>query len=758
MLSMAVVILALMGPAIIIVQYRAAEHFQTSARARGLSMARSIAAVATPALLSYNYIGLQEAAHGAARDEGIAYVIIHDKEGLIAGDSRTIDTEARQIGDEVSARASESREPLVQRVLARIADGQPVEVLDVAAPVYIADSADKWGTVRVGVSLEPVKKAVARITWSLTALGMMGFFLCLLGARAASRRITRPVQRLREGTLALAQGDLKHRIEIHTGDEIEDLARHFNEMADEIEARQAEARDARAALEKLNTSLEEEVKHRTAAQVRSESKYRTLVEGSPVGIAIIQNGRTVYVNPAYRKLVGDETRTVLDVLHPEDREAFFRDIQNWTRVEPFGPMEVRIKSHNRETRFAELRWMALDLDGEAAELCMLVDVSAVRKLQDQVAVSDKLRAMGELASGVAHDFNNCLAIILGRCQLLARKTQDEYVLKGLRVIEKAASDGGQTVRRIQDFARMREGSPSSVYDLAELVNDVVEITRGKWKDEAEGKGLKIEVETSFHHSSVVTGSPAELREALTNLILNSLDAMPRGGRIRFATTDEVKGDIPYVRLDVTDTGVGIPDAVKAQVFDPFFSTKGNLGTGLGLSITYGIVTRHGGTISVESQVGEGTTFTLKLPAGTAEPIAKDDTSDQELPFIPASILVVDDEPEILEVLLEGLSSAGYKVTACSGGQDALVRLELVNYDLVLTDLGMPGVSGWDVVNAARSRRPDILVGLVTGWGETLDPEKVERNGVSLVVAKPFEVNHFLKQVRALLFRRHREAA
>jgi CheY-like chemotaxis protein len=350
---------------------------------------------------------------------------------------------------------------------------------------------------------------------------------------------------------------------------------------------------------------------------------------------------------------------------------------------------------------------------------------------------------------VAHDFNNCLAIILGRCQLLARRTTDDTILSGLRIIEKAASDGGQTVRRIQDFARMREASRRSSFDLADMVTDVVEITRGKWKDEAEERGLSIEVVRSFNHSSIVLGNGAELREALTNFIINAVDAMPKGGTLSFTTVDEMTDDGTFVRLDISDTGVGIPDAIKAQVFDPFFSTKGNLGTGLGLSISYGIITRHGGTIEVASTPGEGTTFTLKLPAGVGDMTNEEDAvADQ--PFIPATILVVDDEPAIREVLLETLTDAGYKVTAASGGREAIQKLAIVNYDLALTDLGMPEVTGWDVVEAARARRPDMLVGLVTGWGETLDSAQVEGKGINFVVSKPFEMGQFTKQIRIAL--------
>jgi signal transduction histidine kinase/ActR/RegA family two-component response regulator len=756
-LSMALVILLLVGPSAAVVQLRSAAQFRSAAQVRGASMARSIAAVVTPALLAYNYVGLEEAARSAAGDEGITYIVIHDKEGLVAGDSRTIDSEARQSVDGVSMRAAQSRDPLVQEAAVRDAEGRYEQVLDVAVPVYVAGSSEKWGTVRVGVALKPVQQAVLHLTYSIMAIGALGFLLSLLVVRVISRRITRPLSKLREGTTALAQGDLSHRLSIRTGDEIEDLAAHFNNMADEIEARQAEARDARGALEKLNASLEEQVRERTAAHLRSEGKYRTLVEGSPLGIAIVQGGGTAYGNPAFRSIVGDDNRTLFDAMEAGDREALVDRLAAWDRHELLGPHETRLHTAGGQVRFVEMRWMPIDLDGEPADLCLLADVSAIRKLQEQVAVSDKLRALGELASGVAHDFNNCLAIILGRCQLLARKTTDNGILKGLSIIEKAASDGGQTVRRIQDFARMRKDPTQSLHDLGEIVSDIVEITRGKWKDEAEGRGIQIDVDTSFRHTGSISGNAAELREALTNLVINAVDAMPKGGRLGFATSDETIDGANFIRLDVKDTGVGISKEAQAQIFDPFFSTKGNLGTGLGLSITYGIVTRHGGSIGVESTPGQGTTFIIRLPLGTADGAAPEQ-EQEDAPFIPSTILVVDDEPEIREVLMEGLTDGGYKVTTASGGREAISKLDLVHFDVVMTDLGMPEVTGWDVVEAARARRPNMILGLVTGWGETLDPVKVRDHGISLVVSKPFQMERLLRELRRSIAGRQDKAA
>jgi anti-sigma regulatory factor (Ser/Thr protein kinase) len=241
--------------------------------------------------------------------------------------------------------------------------------------------------------------------------------------------------------------------------------------------------------------------------------------------------------------------------------------------------------------------------------------------------------------------------------------------------------------------------------MKELVEDVVEITRSKWKNEAQGKGLSIEVDTEFAHTASIDGNAAELREALTNLIINAVDAMPRGGRLAFRTGDERVDERDMVRMEVSDTGQGIPHEVQAQIFDPFFSTKGNLGTGLGLSITYGIVTRHGGTITVESVPDEGTTFVLRLPVGTAVPGAGEAAADEEIPFVPATVLVVDDEPRSATCSSRGSAPPATRSRRSDRGARPSPAWVLVHYDVVLTDLGMPEVTGWDVVAAARTTRP-----------------------------------------------------
>src|SRR5256714_8049899 len=219
--------------------------------------------------------------------------------------------------------------------------------------------------------------------------------------------------------------------------------------------------------------------------------------------------------------------------------------------------------------------------------------------QDQLVRTEKLRALGEMASGVAHDFNNLLASVLGRAQLLLRRVQEPQLRQWLQVIERAALDGAQTVRRLQGFTRIRRDQPLVPLDINQVVRDVLDITQSRWKEEPTSRGIALDVRTLLSDVPAVVGDAAELREAMTNLILNAVDAMPAGGTLTL-TTALVDDRVEVV---VADTGVGMPAEVREKVFDPFFTTKGPQGTGLGLSMTYGIVSRHGGSIASRASRG-----------------------------------------------------------------------------------------------------------------------------------------------------------
>jgi len=372
--------------------------------------------------------------------------------------------------------------------------------------------------------------------------------------------------------------------------------------------------------------------------------------------------------------------------------------------------------------------------------------------QDQLVRTEKLRALGEMASGVAHDFNNVLASILGRAQLLLERIQDVKLRQWLKVIERAAMDGARTVRRLQDFTGIRRDQPAVAVDLNQIIQQVLETTESIWRQESHRRGVEIEAVTDLAESlPKVAADPAELREAFTNLVLNAVDAMPKGGKLTLRTSAaEGRGTGPEVRVEVSDTGTGIAEHIRQKIFDPFFTTKGPKGTGLGLSMAYGILARHGGRITVESEEGRGTTFQLIFPA-----------TDQVAEAAPASVapvgsppplhcLVVDDEEEVADVVADILTTAGHTTVVAGNGQAAVDRLSAERFDLVFTDLAMPGMTGWQVARAVKDKTPEVPVVMMSGFGVEVAPDELRSNGVDLVLAKPLQIRDVLNAVASML--------
>jgi signal transduction histidine kinase/CheY-like chemotaxis protein len=355
--------------------------------------------------------------------------------------------------------------------------------------------------------------------------------------------------------------------------------------------------------------------------------------------------------------------------------------------------------------------------------------------QDHLVRTEKLRALGEMASGVAHDFNNLLAAILGRAQLLLRRTEDSRLRRWLEVIERSAMDGAQTVRRLQEFARVRRDEPLIPVDVNDIVRDALEITQSRWREDSLRRGVTIDVQTRLTPVPPVAGDPAELREALTNLILNAVDAMPTGGTLTVASTS----DDGQVELTVSDTGIGIPSEIREKIFDPFFTTKGPQGTGLGLSMTYGIVSRHGARITVSSEEGRGSTFRMTFRPLTALPTA---TAAVPVPAMlsgPLRCLVVDDEEAVGAVIGDVLEALGHKAVVLTDGAEAVERFRADPFDVVFTDLAMPGMSGWQVAQAVKDVAREVPVFIVTGFGVTLSTDERRAHGVEAIFSKPLKI-------------------
>jgi len=283
-----------------------------------------------------------------------------------------------------------------------------------------------------------------------------------------------------------------------------------------------------------------------------------------------------------------------------------------------------------------------------------------------------------------------------------------------------------------------------------VVREALEITQSRWRDEAVSRGVPLEVRNDLAALPKVAGDPVELREALTNLILNAVDAMPDGGVLTL-TTAVGHGEIA---VTVSDTGVGIPTTIRDRIFDPFFTTKGPQGTGLGLSMTYAILERHGARITVESEEGRGTIFHLtfrpatELEAPQAAPAAPASAGDVSL-----RCLVVDDEPTVGAMLRDVLETGGHRAVVVSDGSEAIARFGAEPFDVVFTDLAMPRASGWQVARAIKEMAPAVPVILVTGFGVELSPEERREHGVDLVLVKPLKIQEILDVVAQVARRR-----
>ncbi|HEY3653657.1 MAG TPA: response regulator [Steroidobacteraceae bacterium] len=374
---------------------------------------------------------------------------------------------------------------------------------------------------------------------------------------------------------------------------------------------------------------------------------------------------------------------------------------------------------------------------------------ALRQAQQALIQQERLRALGQMASGIAHDINNAISpIALYTESMLERETTlSPEARNRLVTIQRAIDDVAQTVTRMREFYRSREPElEQSDVELNRLVQQVIELTRARWSDQPQRRGIMIELKPKLAPDLLdVRGADNEVRDALTNLIFNAVDAMPDGGVIEVRTSMPAvpaHGGAPtrQVWLEVSDTGIGMDEETRRRCLEPFFTTKGERGTGLGLAMVYGMAQRHGCALEIDSKPGTGTTVRLVFPVSAA---ASSSTARVPTPQPTARslrILVVDDDPVLSESLRNTLEADGHQVTTAGGGQAGIdafrsARQTSEPFDIVITDLGMPYVDGRQVVDSVRTTTPDTPIIMLTGWGQQLaDNERTPR--VDRLLSKP----------------------
>ena len=366
----------------------------------------------------------------------------------------------------------------------------------------------------------------------------------------------------------------------------------------------------------------------------------------------------------------------------------------------------------------------------------------LRQTQDAVMRQEKLRVLGQMASGIAHDINNALSpaalyteSLLERDSGLSSEARDR-----LLIVKRAIEGVAHTVARMKEFYSQRDSqSTYAPVNLNRVIEQVIELTRARWSTIPQESGVVVQVETFLAAELPdILGHESDLRDAFTNLVLNAVDAMPSGGRLTFRSR---LIDSHRVQVEVIDTGTGMDEATRSRCLELFFTTKGARGTGLGLAMVYGMVERHGGELQVESQPGLGTTMRLMFriaPAGTGMAA---ETLTQLRPAQPSRILVIDDDPIILKSLREILEQDGHSVVIAGGGESGIGAFRAASargepFDVVITDLGMPHVDGRTVAAEIKSAAPEVPVIMLTGWGHRLLANKDLPPHVDRVLGKP----------------------
>ena len=365
----------------------------------------------------------------------------------------------------------------------------------------------------------------------------------------------------------------------------------------------------------------------------------------------------------------------------------------------------------------------------------------LRQTQQAVMQQERLRALGQMASGIAHDINNAISpVALYTDALLEKEPNLSAQGRGqLQTIQRAIHDVAATVARMREFYRQREPQLTlTPVQLNDLVQQVVDLTRARWSDMPLQRGIVIDLQSELAPGlPIVMGVESEIREALTNLVFNAVDALPAGGSLTLCTRVAESGQ---VQIEVSDTGIGMDENARRSCLEPFFTTKGERGTGLGLAMVYGVVQRHGAEIEIDSAPGEGTTVRLSFAAATS-PGAPAQAPAQFVVPACLRILVVDDDPVLLKSLRDTLEGDGHVVVAANGGQTGIDQFRGARdgdqvFDVVVTDLGMPYVDGRQVAGAVKAMSPATPVIMLTGWGQRLVAEGDVPAHVDLVLNKP----------------------
>jgi two-component system sensor histidine kinase AtoS len=591
----------LLGSLALIIGFLQSRTIRSQLEGRGLSIAQSLAATSIADLLTYNYVALERSANQAADDPDIISVIFHDKEGRVAGFSGRSDLQNTILYDEITRRALATPRPLVQEVSLK---SDKSKGLDIAVPVFPHGVTDRWGTVRVRLSLVSMYQQIRQIQWIILAVGLIALAFGTLMSILAARRITQPLANLVQGTQQAAQGNLNQNIGVRTGDEVEVLAANFTTMIQEILAHR----------EQLEQQLEE-IKR---LQHYTEKLLTSMGDGL---LSVDMQGQVSTINPAAGRMLGltdgqlkDEQTSSL--LHNfSELQTYIQDIiQNpCDRI----PQEIHLPTADEDQIILVGASILRNSKDQPQEIILnLHNITALKNLEASMRQAERLAALGTLAAGMAHEIRNPLSSIKTFVQLLPRKLEKQgFFEKFQRTVPRELNRINRLVEDLLDLARVPQYrfEMTNIKTLLEQTLDVID-------EEILANHIHCQC-TIENNIPSVRADASQLSKAFHNLLRNAVQAMPNGGNLMITAhcqsknaREENQTIAPnnMITLVIQDTGPGIPPQDIKNIFNPFFTTK-DKGTGLGLAITHKVITEHNGNIEVRSRPGNGSQFIISLP-------------------------------------------------------------------------------------------------------------------------------------------------
>ncbi len=614
-----------------------------------------------------------------------------------------------------------------------------------------------WGFVAkkdIDEAFAPARELARRVGFVAIIVLLVAVGISL----AFAQTLTRPLAKLARATQTVASGNLTTKIDVSGQDEIGALAESFRTMVFSLKERQQQVLTAT----EVNRLSMRELEQTDTALRESDERLRRIYNAANDAILLIEphSAEIIEANPKASQMFGYSQEELVGMcaakLNPSEKINYKNILEEITKNNEAGQShQLTYFTKSDDTLSTEASFSSVQIEGKLYVLAVVRDVTRRKQLEAQLRQSQKMEAIGQLAGGVAHDFNNLLTVITGYSNLLLYRIDDEEIRQDIEQIRKAGDRAAALTRQLLAFSRKQVLQPK-ILDLNVVVTDMEKMLRRLI-------GEDIELDTNLTQPlERIKADPGQVEQVIMNLAVNARDAMPDGGKLTIQTAG-VQWHPPshikmepgrYVLLTVSDTGMGMDDQTQARIFEPFFTTKeAGKGTGLGLATVYGIVTQSGGTIQVDSQPGNGTTFKVYLPHVEVWREESDsNTAPDSVENGSETVLLVEDETGVRSLARDILQRNGYNVLEAQNGKEALqiVQQHTAPIDLLLTDVIMPHMNGYDLARQLSNLRPAAKVVYISGYAnKALNRNGGEEAGENFL-QKPFTPNVLAHKIRSTL--------